>query len=513
MTSRLLRLLPAFFLLYAPVAAQSQDAVPDAATIREKVRAVMGALPAAWRQTTVTTSSNDTTATVSHVQRGTSWREVNDTPPFHRERGLANGQAWHQNDNGQTIVDQPDPGVATRESTTTTVRAVHAPVEAYLIATLNAGGYGLKDYIDPATWQLVRREDVGVNGTVVTTYDDVRAEGGRTFAHHWHTDNAYAHTTSDTKITAFDVAPVADTDVAMPPSRRQLVTFPAGVRSAELPVHFGRSHVVVRIVVAGRGLDFLLDTGASGIVIDETVARELGLPFHGQRSAVTAGRYTTARTVIPEIRVGDLVMKDVAAQIVPQGWNEAIGIKTVGLLGFDFLAELGVSIDYEKQRVTVVPELAYVAPSDPHAIALDVRIGTGQPLTTAAINGVIGERFLLDTGGAGPLLVYDYFARRHPEALVDEHGAGARSRPAHIYGIGGEIQTRPYQLASVKLGNVNFSDVIAYRIASKGAYASATDAQIGPEFFKLFTLGLDYANNRVYLVPNAEGRRLMGIRE
>ena len=496
-----------------PVAAHAQDAVPDVATIRERVRAATGALPAAWRQTTVTTSSNETTTTVTHVQRGTSWREVNATPPFHSERGAANDQAWHQNDNGQTIVDQADPGLATREATTTTVRAVHSPVEAYVIATLNGGGYGLKEYVDPTTWRVLRRESVGVNGTVVTTYDDVREEGGRTFAHHWHTDNAYTHTTSDTKITAYDIAPVADADVAMPPSRRQLVTFPAGARSAELPVRFGRSHVIVRIVVAGRGLDFLLDTGASGIVIDETVAREVGLPFHGQHSAVTAGRYTTARTVIPEIRVGDLVMKDVAAQIVPQGWNESIGIKTVGLLGFDFLAELGVSIDYEKGRVTVVPETAYVAPADPHTIVLDVRIGTGQPLTTAAINGVIGERFLLDTGGAGPLLVYDYFARRHPEAIIDAHGGGARTRPLHLYGIGGEVQTRPYQLASVKLGNVNFTDVLAYRIASKGAYASATDAQIGPEFFKLFTLGLDYANNRVYLVPNTEGRKAMGIRE
>ncbi len=355
----------AFFAIALPAAARAADAPPDVATIRERVRAAAGPLPSDWRQTTVTTSSNATTTTVTHIQRGTSWRELNDTPPFHTERGVANGQVWHQNDNGQTIADQADPGLATREATTTTVRAVHTPVEAYVIATLNAGGYGQKDYVDPATWHLVRRENVGVNGTVVTTYDDVREDGGRTFAHRWHTDNAYAHTISDTRITSYDTATVAEADVAMPPSRRRLVTFPAGVRSADLPARFGRAHVIVRVTVAGRGLDFLLDTGASGIVIDETVARELGLPFHGQRSAVTAGRYTTARTVIPEMHVGDLTMRDVAAQIVPQGWNETIGVKTVGLLGFDFLAELGVTIDYEKGRVTVVPEPAYAAPTDP----------------------------------------------------------------------------------------------------------------------------------------------------
>ena len=32
-------------------------------------------------------------------------------------------------------------------------------------------------------------------------------------------------------------------------------------------------------------------------------------------------------------------------------------VKVVGLLGFDFLAELGVTIDYERKRVTVVPAM------------------------------------------------------------------------------------------------------------------------------------------------------------
>ncbi len=111
---------------------------------------------------------------------------------------------------------------------------------------------------------------------------------------------------------------------------------------------------------------------------------------------------------------------------------------------------------------------------------------------------MIGERFLLDTGGAGPLLVYDYFARPHPEAVVDAHGGGARSQQLHLYGIGGEVETRPYQLASVKLGNVNFTDVLAYRIA-------------GDKVLRWFTVGFDYAHERVYLTPSDEGRAILGL--
>jgi clan AA aspartic protease (TIGR02281 family) len=499
-------------LVALPLIAHPQDAPPDVATIRERVRLATGALPQEWRQTTVTMSSNATTATVRRVQRGASWRETNETPPFHSERGSENGQAWHQNDNGQTVLDQPDPGVATREPAPTTVTHQQKPSEAYVIATLNGRGYGVKEFIDVATWRLVRREVIAVNGTATTTYDDVREDHGRTFAHHWHVDSGSAGISSDAKITEYDAGPVSNADVAVAPSLRRLVRFPDGATSVELPATFGPHHVYVRVTINGRGLDYVLDTGASGITIDMQVAKELGLPLHAQRSAVTAQRYTTARTRIPEMRVGNLVLRDVAVQAIPQGDDETSSVKVVGLLGFDFLAELGVTIDYEHKRVTVVPGDAYVPPAVPHTTTLDVRVGSGVPLADVTINGALGERFILDTGGGGTFLIFDYFARRHPEALKDE-GEGARSRPQRFHGIGGSFDTRPYQIAALKLGNIRFTDFIGYRVTSQGSYAGASDGLIGDVFLRMFTLGLDYGNSRVYLVPNNVGRKVMGIRE
>jgi len=45
------------------------------------------------------------------------------------------------------------------------------------------------------------------------------------------------------------------------------------------------------------------------------------------------------------------------------------------------------------------------------------------------------------------------------------------------------------------------------------SYEGDDDGIIGVDFLKLFTLGLDYANSRVYLVPNGFGRKVMGIRD
>ena len=45
-----------------------------------------------------------------------------------------------------------------------------------------------------------------------------------------------------------------------------------------------------------------------------------------------------------------------------------------------------------------------------------------------------------------------------------------------------------------------------------GAYAQNDDGIIGVDFLRLFTIGFDYANSRVYLVPNRDGRAAMAIK-
>src|SRR5665213_3973636 len=272
-----------------PVAA---DTIPDLTVLRERVRASGGPIADSWREIDETVSSDGTTTIEHDYRRGKDFRYTFDTGPFHTERGLSGGRRWHMNDNGQVIVDQPDPGQATREVTTTTVAAIHTPVEGFVIATLNAQGRGDKEYIDGATFRVVRREQVTTNGTIVSTLDDVRPEGGRTFAHHVHIQNGYADTTSDLRVTAYAPDDVPESDVAIPKARRALVTFPPGVGAVDLPTNFGRSHIYVRVFIGGRGLDFVLDSGAGQITIDSDVARELGLKEYGKHSAVTAARYT-----------------------------------------------------------------------------------------------------------------------------------------------------------------------------------------------------------------------------
>jgi predicted aspartyl protease len=494
-------------LVALPVFARAADAVPTAAEIRANVSAAEHQ-PSVYRETIVTTSSDGTATTERHLVRGADERTIDDSPPFHAENGTVHGAHWLQDENGVTIDDRNDPGRAQPEKLTTTVTRVRAPVDAYAVATLNPKGWGRKDYVDPVSWHVVRRERILGTGTVTTAYDDFRDDGGRIFAHRWHVDNTITQTTSDSRVTEFSPGSVSDAELERPPSRRALVAFPDGASSAELPADFAE-HVYVAVRIGATTVDFVLDTGASGIVVDANVARLIGLQLYGQHSHVVAGRSTFARSVVPELHAGALTMRDIVVGVVPLGWTGKRGGRIGGLLGFDFLAQLGVTIDYEHHRVTAVPGSTFVAPAGPQTVALAARFGRGIPLVTVSFDGAVAERVGLDTGGSGSFLMFDYFTRRNPNVLRDDDGGIYADGPQQI-GVGGAFATKPAFVHTLELGTLHVPSVLGYRVTSERSYTQELDGVIGDKVLRWFTVGFDYAHERVYLTPNAEGRAKLG---
>jgi hypothetical protein len=491
--------------------ARAQEATLDEAAIRAKIREASGPRPETFRETVTSRSSNGTTLTEHAFVRGKDDRYVEDAGPLHTEDGSLGGVTWQMNANGQVVRDDlppPDEETAAPDVKTTVTR-VREPVDGWLIASLDPKGHGIKEYVDGTAWRTVRIEDVSSEGTAVRTYGDFRSDHGRTFAHRVHVDDAPAKESSDITFTEYEPGGVTDADVAIPQPRRRLVEFPEGTPSVELPVHFVGDAIFVRVTIAGRGLDFTLDTGAAGITLDASVARELGLAQFGRHSALLARRFERANAIVPEMRVGSLVMRNVAVGVIPHGWETPPGVKDVGLLGFDFLYELGLTLDYEHKRVIAVPGGAFKAPADPDGTVFDIHLGTSVPRTTVTVNGVETKEFIIDSGAGGSIMLTDRFTRQHPDAFTYLRPLGK----AHYFrGIGGIFEAVPYRIGLLQLGGWDLRRWIAYRI-EPGSYASTgLDGLIGTDFLKLFTVSLDYTNKRIHLVPNHDGREMMSLK-
>ena len=116
---------------------------------------------------------------------------------------------------------------------------------------------------------------------------------------------------------------------------RSAPTVRTGPAGAELELRADlRGHYSVTALVNGEPVEFLVDTGASGIALPGEVAERLGLPrgrSFATRTANGTGRSWTTR--LETLSVGPFERRDVPASITP-------GLDgTVGLLGTSFLRE------------------------------------------------------------------------------------------------------------------------------------------------------------------------------
>lgn len=84
--------------------------------------------------------------------------------------------------------------------------------------------------------------------------------------------------------------------------------------------------------------EFILDTGATDVVIPQGLAEASGLDFGYQSQAMTAnGLVSIYSTVIDELRIGDIVLRDVRASINPAMHESMVllGMSALGQVDFN----------------------------------------------------------------------------------------------------------------------------------------------------------------------------------
>ncbi len=111
----------------------------------------------------------------------------------------------------------------------------------------------------------------------------------------------------------------------------------SGVRSVVVP-RDRHGHFQTEGRIEGQRVKFMVDTGASVVAMNETSAARIGVrPARGEFNAkvTTAnGVIKAARTRLAMVQIGDLVVRDVDAMVLP---DEAL---SQNLLGLSFLGKL-----------------------------------------------------------------------------------------------------------------------------------------------------------------------------
>lgn len=98
-------------------------------------------------------------------------------------------------------------------------------------------------------------------------------------------------------------------------------------------------HYSAEALINGERVRVLVDTGATGVAISQTVADRLGLISHDAISTQTANGTAVAYLVrLKTVQLGGVVAHDVAATISP-------GLEGDALLGMSFLGRMDVRLN------------------------------------------------------------------------------------------------------------------------------------------------------------------------
>ncbi|MEO6913828.1 MAG: aspartyl protease family protein [Candidatus Baltobacteraceae bacterium] len=463
-------------------------------------------------------SSGGLTGTADDLYDGRNYLETTQLGPFLTREGRIGTQAWKQNDNGYTVLMH---GAHKMDEISRTALAdsvdgkssnfvkllgeVTAPVPAYVVEVAPPEGRRKWLYFDKSSGALVRSAQLVEGRHYVTTYDDFRTTGGVRRAWHLHDTDGRSSNDYDAQLLEFTVGRPSDSKLlAIPTDRRVVVNFPAGKSTAAIPVSMIDGIVIVRVNINGRGLDFQLDSGSDGIVLDSNVTQQLGLATYGTVTSSVAGTFTEHRAIVPTMKIGDLTIHDIAVSSLPFDYQPEDQVKIVGLLGFDFIADEVLHIDYVHQSVAAIDSSVFKPPAD--AIAVPIDLDDQIPFLYGAVGDADSPRFVLDTGAAATTL-FSTFANAHP-ADVRDLGEGKDLRLQFGFvntmgGVGGDFRFEPAEVKNLTVGPMKFGKwLLDISQAPPSFEGDDLAGLIGQDFLVYFDVYLDYADSLIYLVPN-----------
>lgn len=236
------------------------------------------------------------------------------------------------------------------------------------------------------------------------------------------------------------------------------VTAPAG--TAAIPFVVTDPLPVVRVKVGGREANFLLDTGAPNIMIKRPLADGLGLQVAAGGEGVFAGgvRARIEQTVVPEIEIGGIVIRNVPANVTPaEGGIRLPNVEIDGIIGTGVLMHFLSTIDYCSGRLVLAPRgdsaafEARAAASGANVVPMWL-VGDHFVFARGQLGQAPEAMFHIDTGLAGGGLTANRASLDAAGITLDE------SQARTGMGGGGPVRFIPF-IADARLGTLSRTGV------------------------------------------------------
>jgi hypothetical protein len=242
-------------------------------------------------------------------------------------------------------------------------------------------------------------------------------------------------------------------------------------------VHFDlyRDYLIVVRGSAGplKGLNFLLDTGASPTVLDRRVADKLHLDQSPASIAVVGGSVNAAEATAPSLEVGPAHRDNFHVLVEDLSFfQKALPVRIDAVVGLDLLGQSAFEIDYGARQI-------FFGPVALLSNTLPLRLQTGLPIVEAEVNH-LSAHLMVDTG-ASSLVLFE------PSSPTPVRVSEVRPTPGTI----GEFERKQVWLPSLKLGEAEFGKEPAFLVRSRSDGAQDFDGLMSPAALGITKLAID----------------------
>ncbi len=349
-------------------------------------------------------------------------------------------------------------------------------------------------YIDTSTHLLVKESSILPDGISHSIFSDYRDVGGVQHAFRSDTELLPIGQTQTVITTTFDVNPEIDPSIFDPPTDGAGdYVFANGASSENVPMRFIENHIYMTVNVDCRESTWVLDTGASMSVIDETYARELGLEPEGQVKGGGAGNTVDVSFVdLPPFSIQGIEFgEQTVAAIDIAGLFERTGdLEVAGILGYDFLSRFVTRVDYANELLSFYDPSSFVY--DGPGVTIDAPLSGNTFTIPMSVDDVYAGRWSLDLGASGETFHYPY---AHANGLLDRDGVDRIA-----FGAGGRFAVRGVRFETVEVAGYALDEPLigVPTTALKGAFSrSELIGNLGNRLLRNFVIHLDYERQQV----------------
>jgi hypothetical protein len=251
--------------------------------------------------------------------------------------------------------------------------------------------------------------------------------------------------------------------------------------------------------------NFILDTGAPGLVLNITYFRNYPITVHhdGEQTSIGGSTAGIQKTSLKELSFGAFQYFKAEADIANLGQIEnAKGIRVLGLLGVELFRQCEMIIDFEKSLIYLHRISRKEASSYKHELLRDtsqyrtfpIDITDNRLITTTEIEGK-KLKLVIDCAAESNIL-----DSRLPNKVFENITI---TRRVKLAGPGNKTIDALYgNMNSLKIGSLDISNLpvtITNLEYTCFAFGGCVDGVLGFDFLSLHKIGFNFVNRKMYI--------------